>query len=138
MCRCDFDLPARERELAQLREQAQSPDLWDDQNQAQRVMKGVARLESLLATWQDLEAKSRDLQALLELAEEAGDEGQADLAEEALIGWDSRILGEDDQPIAFSAQAKTTFLNIPYVRAAVVSAFIDMSNGRNAARKNSR
>src|SRR3972149_456200 len=80
MCRCVFDLPAKERELATLREQAQSPDLWSDQAHAQRVMKGVSRLESLLAIWQDLEGNSRDLQALLELAEEASDEEHDALA----------------------------------------------------------
>ncbi|MEX2445991.1 MAG: peptide chain release factor 2 [Dehalococcoidia bacterium] len=77
-----LDLPEKERELDGLREQAQSPDLWDDQAEAQRVMKGVARLESLLATWQNLEGHSTDLQTLLEMAAEAGDEDQAALADD--------------------------------------------------------
>ena len=79
-CRCVFDLPAKERELATLREQARAQDLWNDQAHAQGVMKGVSRLESLLATWQDLEAHSSDLQALLELAAEASDEQHEALA----------------------------------------------------------
>ena len=70
MCRCDFDLPAKQRELDDLREASQAPDLWNDRADAQRVMRGVARLEGLLTTWQNLEAHSADVQALLELAQE--------------------------------------------------------------------
>jgi peptide chain release factor 2 len=77
-CRCDFDLPAKERELARVREDALAPDLWDDQARAQRVMKDVARLELIITTWQRLESEFSDLQALLELAEETdGDERAA-------------------------------------------------------------
>jgi peptide chain release factor 2 len=74
MCRCGFDLPARERQLERLRRESQSPDLWDDQQHAQAVMKGVARLEALIETWAVLEQSSADLQELAELAEEVDDE----------------------------------------------------------------
>ena len=80
--RCDFDLPAKQAELDTLREASQASDLWDDRANAQRVMRGVARLEGLLATWQDLEAHSADVQALLELAEEATDEERESLTED--------------------------------------------------------
>ncbi len=71
MCRCGFDLPARERELERLRQESQAPDLWNDRENAQRVMKSVARLESLIETWAVLERSSQDLQELTELAAEA-------------------------------------------------------------------
>jgi len=45
-------------------------------------MRGVARLEGLLNTWQNLEAHSADVQALLELAEEASDEERVELTED--------------------------------------------------------
>lgn len=80
--RCDFDLPARQAELDILREESQEPGLWGDQSNAQRVMRGVARLEGLLATWQDLETHSADVQALLELAAEASEGERAELAED--------------------------------------------------------
>jgi peptide chain release factor 2 len=69
MCRCDFDLPAQERRLAELREQSQAPDLWDDQNRAQRVMKDVSRLENLVNTWSVLETGTSDIQEFVALAE---------------------------------------------------------------------
>ena len=81
-CRCDFDLPAKERELARVREDAQAPDLWDNQVRAQRVMKEVASLELVITTWHRLEQAFSDLGALLELAEETeGDERAALLAD---------------------------------------------------------
>ncbi len=45
-------------------------------------MKEVARLEALTSTWSDLERRSTDLEALVELAEEAGADGRAELAED--------------------------------------------------------
>jgi len=73
MCRCDFDLPAQERQLAELREAAQAPDLWDDRNRAQRVMKDVSRLENLVNTWSVLETGSSDIQEFIALAEAEDD-----------------------------------------------------------------
>jgi peptide chain release factor 2 len=82
MCRCDFDLPVKERELENLRNESQDPDLWNDQTRAQRVMKDVSRLESLIQTWQNLEQQSQDIEAMLELAGETEEdaEAQAELA----------------------------------------------------------
>ena len=68
MCRCDFDLPAQELRLAELREAAQAPDLWDDRNRAQRLMKDVSRLEHLVETWSVLEAGTSDIQEFIALA----------------------------------------------------------------------
>lgn len=56
--RCDFDLPAQQQRLAELREASQAPDLWNNKQNAQRVMKDVARLENLTTTWDTLETGS--------------------------------------------------------------------------------
>jgi peptide chain release factor 2 len=76
MCRCDFDLPAQERRLAELREAAQAPDLWDNQSRAQRVMKDVSRLENLVGTWDVLETGTSDIQEFLSMAEAIDDEDE--------------------------------------------------------------
>ena len=77
-CRCGFDLPARERELARLREQSAAPDLWNDSKRAQALMRRVARVERLVETWQTLERRSADLEDLAALAAEtAGEERDA-------------------------------------------------------------
>ena len=79
MCRCGFDLPARERELERLRLESQAPDLWNNREHAQRVMKSVSRLESLIETWAVLERSSQDLQEITELAAEADEAERAEL-----------------------------------------------------------
>ncbi len=64
-----------------LREAAQAPDLWDDQSRAQQVMRDVARLERLIATWDRLEGGSADIAELVELSlAEGSDEERAALA----------------------------------------------------------
>jgi peptide chain release factor 2 len=82
MCRCDFDLPVKERELEQLRRESQDPSLWDDQERAQHVMKAVSRLETMLQTWQDLEQQSQDVQAMLELVAEAAEDDRVALLDD--------------------------------------------------------
>src|SRR5207253_3236027 len=82
MCRCVFDLPAVERELGELRAETAAPDLWDEPQRAQALMKRVARLEGTVNTWAALDRGIEDLEAMLELAAEAGEAEQATLVEE--------------------------------------------------------
>jgi peptide chain release factor 2 len=71
-------LPARERELARLREQSAAPDLWDDSGRAQALMRRVARLEQQVEAWRGLEGRSADLEEIAALAGETeGDEREA-------------------------------------------------------------
>ncbi|MXZ63712.1 MAG: PCRF domain-containing protein, partial [Chloroflexi bacterium] len=79
-CRCGFDLPARERELSEAREQSAAPDLWDDPERAQALMRRVARLEAQVESWRSLERRSADLADLAELADETEGEERDALA----------------------------------------------------------
>ncbi|MEX1023303.1 MAG: peptide chain release factor 2 [Dehalococcoidia bacterium] len=111
-----LDLPAQERELGRLREDAQAPDLWDDSRRAQGVMKAVARLEHLISTWQRLESASQDIQALLELADEtAGEERDALVADiEAELGTLERDYDALEVSLTLSGKydAKNALLSI--------------------------
>ncbi len=82
MFRCDFDLPALDRELADLRSQTEDPDLWSEPQRAQALMKRVARLEVTSRTWATLARAIDDAEAMLELAAEAAGEEQAALLAE--------------------------------------------------------
>ena len=73
MCRCGFDLPNLGLELARLRELSTAPNLWDEPQRAQTLMKRIAKLESITGTWADLERGLTDLEGLLALAEETGE-----------------------------------------------------------------
>jgi peptide chain release factor 2 len=67
-------LDHKAEELEELRGLASSPDLWDDQDEARRVGRRLARLESLVDKVESLESSISDAEVLLELAAEANDE----------------------------------------------------------------
>ncbi|RJK95443.1 peptide chain release factor 2 [Vallicoccus soli] len=67
------DVDALRRELAELNEQAAAPDLWDDQEHAQRVNSRLAYVQGELRRLEDLRRRVDDLPVLVELAEAEDD-----------------------------------------------------------------
>lgn len=76
-----LDLEGKGKELADLREKASSPDLWDDPDEARQVSQRLARYEGLFEKVDGLESQIEDAEVLLELAAEADD---ADSRQEAI------------------------------------------------------
>jgi peptide chain release factor 2 len=68
-----LDLEAKEKELAELRDRASSPDLWDRPDEARTLSQRLARYEGLFEMVTDLTSKIDDAEVLLELAAEAED-----------------------------------------------------------------
>jgi peptide chain release factor 2 len=68
------DLPALRAEIADLSDQAGQPDLWNDQDAAQRVTSRLAHAQGDLRRLEDLRRRLDDLPVLYELAEDEGDE----------------------------------------------------------------
>jgi len=83
MCRCDFDLPTLNLELAELREQSTAPDLWNEPERAQTLMKRVAKLEGVTGTWAKMASDLEDAEALLALAAEEDPAERGAVLEEA-------------------------------------------------------
>lgn len=69
-----LDLPAMRREVADLQEQVGAPDLWDDQANAQRVTGRLSALQAELERVGSLRQRLEDVEVLIELAAEEGDE----------------------------------------------------------------
>ncbi len=65
--------------MASLNQQAESPDLWQDQQQAQNLLKQRERLQAAVKQIQDLETDLKNTLDLIELAEV---ENEADLVKE--------------------------------------------------------
>ena len=66
--------PARMRaDIAELEEQAAAPDLWDDQERAQRVTSRLSYLQNDLRRVSELRQRLDDVGVLFELAETEGD-----------------------------------------------------------------
>jgi peptide chain release factor 2 len=116
--RCDFDLSQHQDHLDELKKTAESPDLWNDRNHAQNVMKEISKLEGVINTWQSLELKLSEIQALLSLVDEAPTDERDLLQDELNVDLDvinkefellelGLILGDeyDDRNVVFSIHA---------------------------------
>ncbi len=60
----------------------------------------------------------------------------ADLCDKVLVGWGSEVLGPDGQPFEFNDANKAVLLNKPYIRNAILKAFVESISGDGARRKN--
>ncbi|MBC7255737.1 MAG: peptide chain release factor 2 [Chloroflexi bacterium] len=70
-----FDIAHDEAEIAALQARAAEPDFWDDPTAAQATMKRLAELQEHVGRWRAVDAKIRELQELLDLAEAEADDG---------------------------------------------------------------
>ncbi len=75
--------------LVKLKDEAQKPDFWSDNGKAQVVMKEIAKLESKVNPWQELEKEATDLK---ELADSNDMSLKKDL-EDQLNGLQTRFAG---------------------------------------------
>jgi peptide chain release factor 2 len=109
------DVDALEAEIARLSEQAGAPDLWDDTERAQKVTSALSHRQSELARVKSIDSRLDDLEVLIELANEMGDE---DSAAEARVELESlqKAIGDlevqtlldgewDDRPAVITIRA---------------------------------
>jgi peptide chain release factor 2 len=68
---CVFDLTSRETTLQQLEIQSQDPNLWDNPESAQHLMKQLARLRAEIEGWRSLENRINDTLELASLRDPA-------------------------------------------------------------------
>jgi len=87
-----LDLDGLESELAELREQAADPGLWDDQDRAKTVTTRLARVEGTIDRVSGLEAALEDAETLLELLKEEGEDVDEITAELSRIDKDLSAL----------------------------------------------
>ncbi len=73
-----FDSDKLRAEIAELEQRSADPNLWNDREDAERVMTELKRKRERLEPWQDLFQQAEDLGELYELAVEEGDAGLED------------------------------------------------------------
>jgi peptide chain release factor 2 len=81
-----LDLEVIRSEITRLSQLAEAPDLWDNPAQAQKVTSELSHRQNELTTLTSIAQRLDDLEVLIELANEAGDQTTAD---EALIELES-------------------------------------------------
>lgn len=78
------DPAALEKQIAQLKEQAAAPDLWDDATKAQAVTSKLSRAQSQLDKLTGIDSRLDDLEVLLELANAEDDSASQNEAKSEL------------------------------------------------------
>ncbi len=73
-----FDLPAAEREVAELEKRSTAPDFWDDSDSARIHMQRLAARKTTVDSWRGVERRVADALELLELAAAEDDAAVAD------------------------------------------------------------
>lgn len=68
---CIFDWAEKETTLNQLQQQAEDPELWNDRERAQKVMKDLADVRTEFEDWQKLASHAQNLIELAELGDES-------------------------------------------------------------------
>ncbi len=79
-----LDLDGMRAEIAELGEQVAAPDLWDDQANATRVTGRLSLLQGELDRFTDLNGRVDDLEIMVQLGQEEGDEDALAEAEREL------------------------------------------------------
>lgn len=75
-----------------------------------------------------------EIDQVLENARQGRD--NADLCAAAWIGWKDDLVDSNKTPFPYSEENKAALLQIPYIRAAVIDAFVNSIRGDGARRKN--
>ena len=73
-CGGSFDIDRKLDEIAEREMLTQAPGFWDDAQNAQKVMRETSGLKDWVDAWKNAEQSVGDVQALIELAEEADDQ----------------------------------------------------------------
>jgi peptide chain release factor 2 len=97
-----FDVPAKEAELAELRDLAATPDLWEDPNRGRRVTQKLNRYEVIFELVATLERGLEDAGVLLDFGDddskdEAVDELSKVMSELDRLELESLYFGEYDE-----------------------------------------
>ena len=77
---CVFDVAGREEKLKELQKESEAPDLWDNPQKAQKIMKELSRLQESVNGWHKLQNRLSDA---LELGNMGDDSLYDDLAVES-------------------------------------------------------
>jgi peptide chain release factor 2 len=86
-----FDLPNKEKRIAELEAAASSSNFWSDPSRAQKTMRELTELKDEVATWRDLHRRAGDAAEFLEMALDEGNVEVADDVARELAELEARV-----------------------------------------------
>jgi len=112
-CGGHFDVPSKEEELTELNARIEDPTLWDNPEQAQKLMQERTRLERVLKSFHGSESGLDDAATLFEMGAEEGDRDSQIEAVEALDAVEGEVEAlELAQMLGGENDAESAFLDI--------------------------
>ena len=111
ICGGIFDVDAKVDRVQQLQQLAAAPDLWDDQEKAQKVMRDLTRLQEEVGRWERVSKQLLDTDELValgdeELEEDLGREVNSLAAAVDKLEFAALLSGPyDDKPVLFAIHA---------------------------------
>ncbi|MBU6376236.1 MAG: peptide chain release factor 2 [Bdellovibrionales bacterium] len=102
-----FDLPVKQRRIAELDDLSQQPEFWNDNRKARSLTQEKSRLEREVGQFKSLEQGYSDAQTMFELAQEMGDDSTLNEAGEMIGGLATqfdqaefqKMLSEEQDPL---------------------------------------
>lgn len=88
------DLDALRAQITELEKQSVAPDLWDDQENAQRVTSSLSRANAELERVEGMDTRIDDLEALVEMATEDGGDAETLAEAETELAAVKKAVGE--------------------------------------------
>lgn len=86
-----FDLDGIQKRVAELDERMSAPDFWNDQNAARALMAEVNPLKHRMEAFSSLKSRLEDIDATIELAQEADDDDLGREAVEEFGKWEKSL-----------------------------------------------
>ena len=86
-----FDIDTKEKEIAELQNESQQPDFWNDNENAQQVMREISMRKDIVDAWQSLSDSVEANAELVQLAKEEEDESVSGEIENELEALDRHV-----------------------------------------------
>lgn len=108
-----FDIPMKEKRLQELNMQAENPAIWSKPAEMQKLNKEKALVEKSVNSWKELQQRVEDAQVLLEMAQEAADEGTFEEVKAEVVKLDAYVHDlEIAKMLSGELDANGTYLSI--------------------------
>jgi len=96
-----FDVPGKEAELAELKEKASDPALWEDQDRARDVTRRLANHERTIEQVAQIDGTLEDAEVLIELGVEESDQESLDEAAKSLADMERTLARLERETLFF-------------------------------------
>ncbi|MEO1656862.1 MAG: peptide chain release factor 2 [Pseudomonadota bacterium] len=113
LLRRSLDWDVANARLEELNQKAEDPTLWDDPQNAQKLMQERTRLENTISALTEIEQERTDLLELAEMAEDEDDEGSIDEVEASMKELSKRAqTAELEALLSGEADSNDTYLEV--------------------------